>query len=251
MDKELAINMVKNYIVNSEWNINLSDFDKNGLVLKQNNLKYGIKIIGFNNATIVSTSKNFFNLLEKNLVNKNRDIIFECPLTYGQTIFYIPNFYTNPIIDNTNFKIMILSQDELSKYDFNEEFENSITYDNNKNCITKIACVCFYNDKIIACCGGIELDKNLFEIGVDVLPPYRKQGIATRLCVTLKNHLLKNNILPVWRASVTNLHSQQVAQNSGFSPLYISSFGTIGDKFYAFNNLMGIDKKFKFTPSRI
>jgi len=252
MNKTLCIQAIKNYLISSEWNISLKDLEKEGVVIKENKFDHAIKIIGINNATVVSVSKNLLPIVKKEFKNKCRDMIFECPLSYGQTIFYIPNFNENKKLNSTDYVYKTYTnKDVINKLDIPQSFENSITFDDDNECITKILYVAYDKDKIVGCSGAIELSNGIYEMGIDVLPEYRNQGLATILTTNLRLKLQEMNIIPVWRSSITNIGSQAVAQKSGFIPYYVSSFGTIGDKFYPYKKLLKISKSYNSPISRI
>lgn len=246
MNKNLCIQKVKNYIVNNEWNISLEDFDINGLVIKENKLEHAIKIIGIDNATIVSASSDLLPTIKEEFEEKNRDMIFECPLSYGQSIFYIPDFNQTKNIDTRDFVCKIFtSKDEIKKFNIPDAFVNSIDFDENGECISKIINLAFDNDKVVGCSGAIEIYDEIWEVGVDVLPEYRKHGLATMLSTNIRIKIQEMGIVPVWRSSITNIGSQIVAQRSGFFPYYISSFGTMGDEFYPYKKLLNITQTYK------
>ena len=252
MDKKICIERINNYIVNSEWNISSADINKDGLVIKENKFDHALKIIGINNATIVSASKNLFPIVKKEFNDKCRDMIFECPLSYGQTIFYIPNFNEKKKLNSKDFIFKFFTdENKIKKLNICQNFENSITFNENNKCISKILYVAYDKDKIVGCSGAIELSSGIYEMGIDVLPEYRNQGLATILTTNLRLKIQDMGIIPVWRSSITNIGSQAVAQKSGFIPYYISSFGTIGDKFYPYKDLLKINKSFNSPISRI
>lgn len=252
MNKVLCIDKIKNYIVNSGWNISIEDFEKDGLVIKENQFDHAIKIIGINKATIVSVSKNLLQIVREEFVDKCRDIIFECPLTYGQTIFYIPDFKQNKKIDSKNYILKCFTtKEDINKLSIPKSFDNSIILNENNECISDIVYVAYDNNKIVGCCGAIQLIEGIFEMGIDVLPEYQNQGLATLLTTNLRLIIQEIGIIPVWRSSITNIGSQAVAQKSGFVPLYVSSFGTIGDKFYPYKKMLKIEKDYNSPISRV
>lgn len=252
MDKNQCIKIINNYICQSEWNITMDDINADSVVIKRNNLEHAVKIIGINNATIVSASKNLLPIVKREFKGKCRDMIFECPLSYGQTIFYIPNFKECKKLKSKMFDCKYyFNTQEIEKLENLESFENSITFNDNNECISKIAYVAYDKGKIVGCAGAIELYDGIYEMGIDVLPEYRNKGLATILTTNLRLKIQDMGIIPVWRSSITNIGSQSVAQKSGFVPYYISSFGTIGDGFYPYKRLMGIKKKFQAPTSRI
>ena len=70
---------------------------------------------------------------------------------------------------------------------------------------------------------------DMWEVGVDVLPEYRNQGIAASLVSSLTKELLDRNIVPFYSASITNIGSQLVAARSGYLPAWVDTYGTVLD----------------------
>lgn len=61
----------------------------------------------------------------------------------------------------------------------------------------------------------------MWQIGVDVLPEYRKQGIATSLTSQLAIEILKRGKVPFYCCAWSNLKSLRNALKSGFRPAWV------------------------------
>ena len=68
-------------------------------------------------------------------------------------------------------------------------FENAITFDENGKCISQIAYCAYDNGKIIGVAGADKVNEDIWEVGIEVLPEYRKSGLAT---ILTKNLTRKN-----------------------------------------------------------
>ena len=142
----------------------------------------------------------------------------------------------------------IRKQEEISKYDFKlfdgntneidleKGFENAITFENGK-CISNIAYCAFKDGKIIGVAGADKINDEIWEVGIEVLPEYRKDGLATILTKNLTIEILNKGIVPIWSASVSNIGSQAVATNSDYIPLWMETFGDIFEKNYVFKDI--------------
>lgn len=62
---------------------------------------------------------------------------------------------------------------------------------------------------------------DMWQIGIDVFPAFRGRGIATALVSLLRNEILKRGYIPFYGTSLSNLHSWNVALNSGFYPAWV------------------------------
>ena len=79
--------------------------------------------------------------------------------------------------------------------------------------------VCAYDDdKIMGMAGCSEDAPGWLQIGIDVLPEYRSQGVGAYLVTLLKNKIMEQGDIPFYGTSVSNYHSWNIALNSGFKP---------------------------------
>ena len=241
MDKEQIINVIKKYL-SEKFECNISDLDKKGLNIIKNKQDSKLKMLLFYDLILVSSSENMYDYVCEKLKDKNTYEVFEFPLVYGQSIYYIPNLNK------------IKKQDEISKYEFklfdgntneidlSSGFENAITFKDGK-CISNIAYCAYKDGKVIGVAGADRVTDDIWEVGIEVLPEYRKDGLATILTKNLTLKILEKNIVPIWSASVSNVGSQAVAANSDYIPLWMETFGDIFEKNYAFKD---ITKDIKF-----
>lgn len=61
----------------------------------------------------------------------------------------------------------------------------------------------------------------MWQIGVDVLPAYRKQGIASTLTNQLSFEILSRDIIPFYCCAWSNIKSVINAIKSGFIPAWV------------------------------
>ena len=62
---------------------------------------------------------------------------------------------------------------------------------------------------------------DMWQIGVDVLPEYRRQGIASALTSRLALEILKRGKVPFYCAAWSNIRSVRNAMKSGFRPAWV------------------------------
>ena len=236
MDKEQIINIIKKYL-SEKFECDISDLDKKGLNIVKNKQNCKLKMLLFYDLILVSSSENMYDYVCEKLKDKNTYEVFEFPYTYGQSIYYIPNLKK------------ISQQDEISKYDFklfdgnadeinlSSGFENAITFENGK-CISDIAYLAYKDGQVIGVAGADRINNDIWEVGIEVLPEYRKDGLATILTKNLTMKILDKGIVPIWCASSTNIGSQAVANRSCYIPLWVESFGDIFDDNYVYKDLI-------------
>lgn len=77
------------------------------------------------------------------------------------------------------------------------------------------------NGRLIALAACSADCDNMWQIGVDVLPEYRKQGIASALTSGLALEILKRNKVPFYCCAWSNIKSARNAIKSGFRPAWV------------------------------
>ena len=63
--------------------------------------------------------------------------------------------------------------------------------------------------------------EHMWQIGIDVLPEYRRQGIATALTSRLAHEILSLGKVPFYCAAWSNIRSVRNAIKSGFRPAWV------------------------------
>ena len=62
----------------------------------------------------------------------------------------------------------------------------------------------------------------MWQIGIDVLPEYRRQGIAPALTNLLARAVFERNKIPFYAAAWSNIRSVRNALKSGFKPAWVA-----------------------------
>ena len=241
MNKQQMIDIIKKYLA-CKFECDISELDKKGLNIVKNKQDCKLKMLLFYDLILVSSSENMYDYVCEKLKDKNTYEIFEFPYTYGQSIYLIPNLNK------------ISKQEEISKYEFklydgntdeinlSSGFENAITFENGK-CISNIAYCAIKDGQVIGVAGADKINDDIWEVGIEVLPEYRKEGLASLLTINLTLKILEKGIVPIWSASVSNIGSLAVATNSDYTPLWMETFGDIFDSNYVFNDIIYIEKE--------
>ncbi|BFK22543.1 hypothetical protein F300043A5_08380 [Massilimicrobiota timonensis] len=242
MNKDLMLKKIKNYLAD-KYECDISELDKKGLNIIKNDKENKLKMLLLYDLILVSSSDNLYDLVNEKLKNKNTYEIFEFPLVYGQSIYFIPDLERitkQDEIDNLSFKLF---DGNTSDIGLSSGFENAITFENGK-CISDIAYCAFDGDKVVGVAGADKINNDIWEVGIEVLPEYRKDGLATILTKNLTLKILEKGIVPIWCASSTNIGSQAVANKSNYIPLWFETFGDVFDNGFVYKELInqGCDK---------
>ena len=62
---------------------------------------------------------------------------------------------------------------------------------------------------------------NMYQIGIDVLPEYRRRGVASALTSALAKNILAAGKIPFYCAAWSNIRSVKNAIRCGFKPSWI------------------------------
>ena len=82
-----------------------------------------------------------------------------------------------------------------------------------------VLCVGAYDgDKLIGLSGCSADANEMWQIGVDVIPEYRRKGIASAITSRLALEILKHNKVPFYCSAWSNIRSARNAIKSGFIP---------------------------------
>ncbi len=134
--------------------------------------------------------------------------------------FYIPNDNIKDINCDVlnNFMLKWYNSNELKCFEGDRRFEEALLF--YQNAPDMIALTASKNDNIIAMAAANADRPNMWQMGINVLPEYHGQGIATALVATLKNKIIELDILPYYTTSVSHVVSQKIAIKAGFIPAF-------------------------------
>jgi len=200
-----------------------------------------LEITALNDAIVVSTSPSILEDVRKLLDGRYREEIFELPLIYGQSIYYVPDLQQMKKIEiPERYTVTLYESDTISPATHQPGlpisdlsgltgFENSLAFDADGNTPTVIALILRDGDEIIGVAGASPEGDKLWEVGIDIRPAYRHQGLAAALVSNLSMEIMDRDVLPFYCAASSNIGSQAVAHRSGYIPYWISTYRTILD----------------------
>lgn len=130
--------------------------------------------------------------------------------------FYIATDITP--ISKFSYKIVWYFDSDIEKFRGDKRFEEAFAFD--KDAPDKIGVSLLYNEKILGMAGASKDSDLMWQIGINVTESGRGLNVGTILVTLLKNKLLQNNIVPFYGTAMSHIRSQQVAQRSGFIPMW-------------------------------
>ena len=239
MDKYDVVKTVKKQLA-IDMNCSESDFESCEIVVTEAAKNPGRNMFGdcdrmlngccFGGSAVFSVNRELISELKTLFAGHDPSWIFE-PKTLvaleeklylsGHNISDMYQYYVpDPEVEKTEemFDIQWIEQDELKQYLDLSVAQDALGFDEGAPDILAVAAK--DNGKIVGMAAA-SLDSPLFwQIGAQVLPEYREQGIATNLVGLLKDETLKRGAIPYFGSFSTHAVSQSVGYAAGFFPCW-------------------------------
>lgn len=116
------------------------------------------------------------------------------------------------------YTVKILSQADFTDL-YRPEWSNALCADR-KN-LDVIGAAAFDGRQLVGLAGASADCETMWQIGIDVLPQYRRQGVAASLTSRLGIEILHRNKVPFYCAAWSNVPSVRNAIRSGFRPAWV------------------------------
>ena len=123
----------------------------------------------------------------------------------------------------TDLRVRWLEGEEIAPYYGREEFSNALCDKFHPERPDVLAVVALDGDTVMGMAGCSADTSELWQIGIDVLPEYRKRGVGRTLVTLLRNEALRRGAIPYYGTSLSNLPSWRIALGSGFYPLWVET----------------------------
>ncbi len=130
--------------------------------------------------------------------------------------FYLPDINSLKTLD-CDYELRVLHSRDFN-YLYTPQWSNALCFDRKHLDILGIGA--YENDRLIGLAGCSADCDTMWQIGVDVLPEYRRQGIASALTSRLALKILDLNKVPFYCAAWSNIKSSRNAIKSGFRPAW-------------------------------
>lgn len=131
--------------------------------------------------------------------------------------YFLPDL--NRLQEQTcEFELRVLSQEDFKDL-YVPEWSNALCEDR-KN-LDVIGVGAYDNGKLIGLAGASADCDTMWQIGVDVLPEYRRQGIASVITSKIALEILKKDIVPFYCCAWSNIKSARNAISAGFKPAWV------------------------------
>ncbi|MBD5632145.1 MAG: GNAT family N-acetyltransferase [Clostridia bacterium] len=195
--------------------------------------KYPIElnIVSYGNCAVASVSERLRPAVEKYLSAYNFVHCFETPNMLvlddflrerGLRLCFMAHYFL-PDVNllkerGCGFEVKILRPCDFKNL-YTEEWSNALCVE--RKSLDVLAVGAYDGNKLVGLAGCSADCEDMWQIGVDVLPEYRRRGIASALTVKLALEILKRGKVPFYCAAWSNVKSERNAIKSGFRPAWV------------------------------
>lgn len=116
------------------------------------------------------------------------------------------------------YETKVLHQEDFT-YLYTEEWSNALCKD--RKHLDVLGVGAYDNGRLIGLAGCSADCEDMYQIGVDVIPEYRKKGVASALTSQLALEVLALRKVPFYCAAWCNIKSVRNAIRSGFRPAWV------------------------------
>lgn len=187
--------------------------------------EHHFEMLSLGKSIIISASSEILENIKPMLMGKSRDEAFSMPFIYGHGLNYLPDInLIKQLLPPEGFTFEFIEQDNISEFYHIDGFHNAIQYDSNSSRPDILLMIAKKGEKIIGMAGASNDCEILWQIGMDVLPEFRKNGLALYLVNMLTLEILSRGKIPYYCCSLSNIPSQRVAHRAGYFPAWINSY---------------------------
>jgi len=141
---------------------------------------------------------------------------------YGMCICFMAEYFLPDVTvlceRECAFETRILTEKDFSSL-YTPEWSNALC--KKRAHLDRLAVGAYDHGKLIGLAGASADCDTMWQIGIDVLPEYRRQGIASALVSRLAAEILKRDIVPFYCCAWSNIASARNAIRSGFRPAWV------------------------------
>ena len=140
---------------------------------------------------------------------------------FGQTVCFMAEYYL-PDMNRltalpTQYELRVLEQDDFAEL-YLPKWSNAICSDRKELDVLGVGA--YDGEKLVGLAGCSADADEMWQIGVDVLPEYRRRGIASAITSRLAVEILERGKVSFYCTAWSNLRSVRNAIKSGFIPAW-------------------------------
>ena len=198
-------------------------------------LPFSCQLVSYGNNVVASVSPEFREITENYINNYPVEHLFETPhlhvlnealMAKGQKICFMAEYFLpdanalrqRTVEDTCPYKMELLMQMDFAEL-YLPEWSNALCKDRRQLDVLGVGA--YDNGRLVGLAGCSADCDTMWQIGIDVLPEYRRQGIASALTSRLAIEILNCGKVPFYCAAWCNVKSVRNAIKSGFRPAWV------------------------------
>lgn len=204
---------------------------------------YFFKMTTFGHGAVISADASFISWCEDYFSRVRGIDCFEYPhlldidealRPYGQKLCvnhegYLPD-YSFPRGGTDGLDVKWFFGEEIHALYGDTRFHNAILYDIKSDRPDTVAVASYENGEISGMAGCSADSADFWQIGIDVLPPFRGRGIGKTLVGALTDEIIRRGKVPYYGTWCSNIASRSIAQSCGFFPAWVEIYSELTDK---------------------
>ena len=143
-------------------------------------------------------------------------------MKYGYKVCFMAWYYLPVpalmVVHDCPYELKVMEKSVFEKY-YLPQFGNAICAKNSERDV--IAVGAFDGSELVGLAGASADCESMWQIGVDVLPAYRRNGIASAITSRLACEIMKAGKAPFYCAAWSNVRSARNAVKCGFRPAWV------------------------------
>ncbi|MHB1153296.1 MAG: GNAT family N-acetyltransferase [Eubacteriales bacterium] len=217
------------------------------------NLPFFCDLISYGSNIVASVDARIYDFVCKYIDTKHPEYCFETPqihrltnefIQYGYLPCYMAEYWL-PDTDvlrtlSCKYDTRVLEHGEFDEL-YLPEWSNALS--ENRPHLDMLAVGAYDGELLIGLAGCSADCDTMWQIGIDVLLEYRRQGVASALTSRLAHEVLNRGIIPFYCCAWSNLSSVRNAIKSGFRPAWVEHTAIEAEKALQWNTNLNILKK--------
>ena len=194
-------------------------------------LPFSCQMVSYGNNIVISAAAEFRQIAANYLARTDTAHAFETPSIHllnreleplGQGICFMAEYFL-PDLNRLNilpcsYETRLLGPDDFKEL-YTPEWSNALCKD--RSHLDVLGVGAYDGERLIGLAACSADCDTMWQIGVDVLPEYRRQGVASSLTSRLAMEILDRGKVPFYCAAWCNIKSVRNAIKSGFVPSWV------------------------------
>ncbi len=194
-------------------------------------LPFSCQLVSYGNNIVASVAPEFYEITESYINSFPVEHCFETPnmhvlndalLKKGQKVCFMAEYFLPDISVlhelDCPYSLRVLTQKDFADL-YLPEWSNALCAD--RKHLDVLGVGAYDGEKLVGLAGCSADCETMWQIGIDVLPDYRKQGIASALTSRLAVEIVNRGKVPFYCAAWCNIKSVRNAIRSGFRPAWV------------------------------